>query len=125
MVLAACRNASASRSWRCIRRDIMTGASTLDPDNLPDTSTITPRGNDTGSLGPSDTSDSGSDIASGGVVSPEELGSDSDAAGTGDRAGPGETDDAGEDIGFDSVVDAEDAGLGTGLDEAELAQRQP
>lgn len=55
---------------------------------------------------------------------PEELISDSDAAGTGDRPGPGRNEEAGEDIGFDQVVDAEDAGLGTGLDEAELARQQ-
>ena len=102
----------------------MTGASSLDPDNLPDTSNITPRGHDTGSLGPSDSSDSGSDVSSGGVTSPEELISDSDAAGTGARAGPGRNEEAGEDIGVDQVVDAEDAGLGTGLDEAELARQQ-
>jgi len=107
----------------------MAGGSTLDPDNLPDGgSSAVRKGNDTGSLGPSDSTDSGSDVASGSVVSADELGSDSDAAGTGDRAGidSGGEDagDTGEDIGFDQVVDAEDAGLGTGLDEAELARGQ-
>lgn len=105
----------------------MTGASTLDPDNLPEvpeSGSSALSGHTTGTLGPSDTTDSGSDVASGAVASPEELISDSDAAGTGDRAGPGMPDGTGEDIGFDQVVDADDAGLGTGLDEAELARQQ-
>ena len=103
----------------------MTGASTLDPDNLPEvpqTADTARAGSTTGTLGPSDSTDSGSDVASGSVTPPEELISDSDAAGTGDRAGPGMPDEVGQDIGFDQVVDADDAGLGTGLDEAELAR---
>ncbi|HZH06233.1 MAG TPA: hypothetical protein VEY69_06120 [Lautropia sp.] len=103
----------------------MAGGSTLDPDNLPGTGSGAVRtGNDMGSLGPSDTTDTGSDIASGSAVSAEELDSDSDAAGTGARAGVGSDEEAGSDIGFDQVVDADDAGLGTGLDEAELARGQ-
>lgn len=43
-----------------------------------------PGGKDTRSLGPSDSSDSGSDTL--GVYSSDELASDSDAAGTGERA---------------------------------------
>lgn len=43
-----------------------------------------PGGKDTRSLGPSDSSDSGSDTL--GVYSADELASDSDAAGTGERA---------------------------------------
>lgn len=108
----------------------MAGASTLDPDNFPGAGSATSpasnaarKGNDTGSLGPSDSTDSGSDVSSGFVTSPEELVSDSDAEGTGDRAGVGKNEEAGEDIGFDQTVDASDAGLGTGLDEAELARR--
>ena len=103
----------------------MAGGSTLDPDNLPDVGGGTARtGNDTGSLGPSDTTDTGSDVAGGSVMSADELGSDSDASGTGDRAGVAGDEEAGSDIGFDQVVDADDAGLGTGLDEAELARGQ-
>lgn len=47
------------------------------------------RGKDTNALGPSDNSDSGSDAQ--GAYGDEELSSDSDAAGTGERAsaGPG------------------------------------
>ena len=103
----------------------MAGGSTLDPDNLPDTGGAAARhGNDMGSLGPSDTTDSGSDIAAGSAVSADELGSDSDAAGTGDRAGVASDEEIGSDNGFDQDVDAQDAGLGTGLDEAELARGQ-
>lgn len=108
----------------------MSGSSTLDPDNFPDPGSparpsgqTARKGNDTGSLGPSDSSDSGSDIAGGTATSAEELGSDSDAAGTGDRAGVGKNEEA-DDIGFDQTVDASDAGLGTGLDEAELARKE-
>ncbi len=103
----------------------MAGGSTLDPDNLPGNSSGgLSRGSDTGSLGPSDSTDSGSDFAAGTAASPEELISDSDAAGTGERAGVGNEEGAGEDIGVDQVVDAGDAGLGTGLDEEELAKQQ-
>lgn len=103
----------------------MAGGSTLDPDNLPDPSgsAAARKGVDTGSLGPSDTSDSGSDVAGGFAASEDELGSDTDAAGTGDRPGVGTDEAADVDIGFDQVVDASDAGLGTGLDEAELARK--
>lgn len=103
----------------------MAGGSTLDPDNLPEgAGSGVSRGSDTGSLGPSDSTDSGSDVAAGSATSPEELASDSDRSGTGDRAGVGSADAAGEDVGFDQVVDAADAGLGTGLDEAELARKE-
>ena len=123
----------------------MAGGSTLDPDNFPDPSspdspnsaepvvapdigpgvTPVPKGSDTRSLGPSDSTDTGSDFASGSPVSPAELVSDTDAEGTGERAGVGRKDDeTGEDIGFDKTVDAGKAALGTGLDEAELARQQ-
>ena len=82
------------------------------------------RGSDTGSLGPSDSTDSGSDLVGTRSVSADELLSDSDAAGTGDRAGVDAEDGAGEDIGFDRAVGPSEAGLGTGLDEAELARRE-
>ncbi|MET0506786.1 MAG: chemotaxis protein [Burkholderiaceae bacterium] len=86
-------------------------------------SQVVRKGGDTRSLGPSDSSDSGSDVASGGVTSPDELVSDSDRAGTGERAGV----DAGEieasEIAPDRIVDADEAGLGMGLDEAEEANQ--
>ena len=108
------------------RGKVMAGGSTLDPDNLSG-ETAAPdahrRGDDTGSLGPSDSSDTGSDVAgSRRRVAPEELASDTDAEGTGERAGVGVNEAAGEDIGFDRAVGGDDAGLGTGLDEAELAR---
>lgn len=44
----------------------MTGTSTLDPDNFPDApDRVIGRGHGTGALGPSDSSDSGSDISGG------------------------------------------------------------
>ena len=76
------------------------------------------KGHDTKSLGPSDTSDSGSDVSPG-----EPTGSDSDRAGTGEREnieGDQSRTDADRDV--DRVVDAKEAGLGHGLDEAELAR---
>ena len=102
----------------------MAADSTLDLDNVPGTPTLVERkGNDTGSLGPSDSSDSGSDIANTPDGSPVDLASDSDAEGTGDRAGVGGHDEGGSDIGIDRIIGPEDAGLGTGLDEAELARK--
>ncbi len=101
----------------------MAGGSTLDPDNVDEGSGTSVSRADTGTLGPSDSTDSGSDVAVGSATSPEELVSDSDRFGTGDRAGVGREQGAGEDVGFDQAVDADDAGLGTGLDEAELARK--
>lgn len=80
-------------------------------------------GYDERSIGPSDSSDSGSDL-------PARALGDFDADGTTDRHGTGEGlmagDDAevnvAEDIGPDRIIGAEDAGLGAGLDEAEEAQ---
>ncbi|VWX62849.1 conserved hypothetical protein [Burkholderiales bacterium 8X] len=74
----------------------MATSSILGGDHVP----VTPRGNDIDALGPSDTSDSGSDVQSdAGRAQPmdEETegalpiahGSDSDAAGTGERASAG------------------------------------
>ncbi len=113
----------------------MAGGSTLDPDNLADGAPAQgpgampvregrARGSDTGSLGPSDSTDSGSDLVGARQVSADELLSDSDAAGTGDRAGVDSEDGAAEDIGFDRAIGPGEAGLGTGLDEAELARRE-
>ena len=83
----------------------MAGKSTLDPENF---SAVRPRrglkGHDTRSLGPSDSSDSGSDMAGPGL-----LDEDPDLRVNADR-------DA------DRVVGADEAGLGGGLDQAEEAQ---
>ncbi|WP_051293423.1 hypothetical protein [Pseudoduganella violaceinigra] len=82
----------------------MSGTSTLDPDNMP----VQPdrelrKGHDTGTLGPSDSSDSGSDVQGG--PGDTELDSDSDAQGTGERAGAGRDTPApdGADIDVDHV----------------------
>lgn len=74
--------------------------STLDPDNIPaGTDRSLGRGHDTGALGPSDSSDSGSD-----VTGEPELDSDTDAGGTGERGAVGDDEvEAGADIGFDHI----------------------
>lgn len=82
---------------------------------------VLPPGSDLRSIGPSDSSDSGSD-----VVGLGNLDSTTDRYGTGERASV-ELDDEGElrpdaDIEPDRVVEARNAGLGGGLDQAEEAQ---
>jgi hypothetical protein len=90
----------------------MPGRSTLDPDNRP----VVPPGHDGPPLGPSDSSDSGSDIGG-------EAGADTDRYGTGERlsADDPSSQRPGADLGADRVVGAEEAGLGGGLDQAEEA----
>jgi hypothetical protein len=75
--------------------------STLDPDNTPPTRNSEPQGSDTGALGPSDSSDTGSDIAGAKrhdfdrdteldehalETGDAQLASDTDRAGTGERS---------------------------------------
>jgi hypothetical protein len=74
--------------------------STLDPDNIPaGADRILGRGHGTRALGPSDNSDSGSDVTG----EPDtELDSDTDSRGTGERAGV-EMEDVGSDIGYDHI----------------------
>lgn len=85
----------------------MTGNSTLDPDNFPDPpDRKLGSGHGTGALGPSDSSDSGSDLVGasglagaegldlgGGTAGPDvgdaDLDSDTDSGGTGERAAAG------------------------------------
>ena len=83
------------------------------------------------SIGPSDSSDSGSDLAGLEPLGDDELGDDvmdmddsSDAQGSGERLTAGDEPDVriGSDIGLDRVVGPEEAGLGGGLDQAEEAQ---
>lgn len=78
--------------------------STLDPDNVPEGRRPKKhlKGHDTKSLGPSDSSDSGSDLA---------------AAGTDELVGDIDRD-------ADRVVGPEEAGLGSGLDQAEEARKK-
>jgi hypothetical protein len=97
----------------------MSGNSTLDPDNFPTApDRRLGRGHGTGALGPSDSSDSGSDV-SGGTAGAElgdaDLDSDTDSRGTGERAAVGRDtmEKDGADIGVDHIenvplVDAED-----------------
>ncbi len=76
-------------------------SSTLDPDNVPSSGNPAPTGHETGALGPSDSSDTGSDIAGAKrhdfdrdteldehalETGDAELASDTDRAGTGERA---------------------------------------
>ena len=78
------------------------------------------KGHDTKSLGPSDSSDSGSDVNPG-----EPAGSDSDRPGTGERENiEGEQGRTGSDSGVDRIVSDREAGLGHGLDQAEEARRK-
>jgi hypothetical protein len=95
-------------------------SSTLDPDSYSTQQTKT-KGHDVKSLGPSDSSDSGSDMADGGD---EGTGDTSDRAGTGEHMAADEAEDAnpGADIEADRIVTAEEAGLGGGLDQAEEAR---
>lgn len=70
----------------------MSGTSTLDPDNMPvRPDRETGKGHGTGALGPSDSSDSGSDVQGAPPPGPgdTELDSDSDRQGTGERASVG------------------------------------
>ena len=97
----------------------MTGSSTLDPDNFPKAPDRSlGRGHGTGALGPSDSSDSGSDV-NGGTAGPDlgdaDLDSDTDSRGTGERAEVGResVEQDGADIGVDHIetvplVDLED-----------------
>ena len=87
----------------------MSGNSTLDPDNFPTApDRVLGRGHGTGALGPSDTSDSGSDVQGGSAgrdVGDANLDSDSDAGGTGERATAGRDTTAadGADIDVDHI----------------------
>jgi hypothetical protein len=108
----------------------------LTPDNIPATRPeVIPPGHDVRSLGPSDSSDSGSDMAGPGLIDADMMNLD---RGTNEDmdAGRDEIADSGASVGdlhmdetsdragtgTDRIVDAEGAGLGGGLDEAEEAQ---
>jgi hypothetical protein len=126
----------------------MTGNSTLDPDNFPDPPDRTLGiGHGTGALGPSDTSDSGSDLigsiglagddnldlgsgttsdleasTAGGTAGPDvgdaNLDSDSDSGGTGERAAAGR--DAAARDGADIDVDHIEAIPDLPLDDSDI-----
>ena len=80
-----CLQAQEGIKLKSQRKLIMATSSFLGGQHLPEHV----RGKDTNALGPSDNSDSGSDAQ--GAYGDEEMSSDSDAAGTGERAsvGPG------------------------------------
>ena len=84
-------------------------SSTLDPENSFERDRQLGKGHGTGALGPSDSSDSGSDVTAGNAGNAFgniELDSDTDAEGTGERASAGrnETSTAAQDIGVDRIV---------------------
>lgn len=97
----------------------MGSTSTLDPDNFPHgRARKTSKGHDVRALGPSDTSDTGSDLAGFGP-----LDDTSDRNRTGERLAAGDEAQVrpGGDIDVDRIVEPDEAGLGYGLDEAEKA----
>jgi hypothetical protein len=102
----------------------MSAGSTLDPDAVPGPGRVGPPGHDTGSLGPSDVSDTGSDSVGPTGYDAAILAEGGDSVGTGTDPSPAQAndDDGGSDIGFDRVVRADEAGLGGGLDQAEEAR---
>jgi hypothetical protein len=95
----------------------MPSKSTLDPDNIPKGSTrrAAPKARDIRTLGPSDSSDSGSDLAGSlpNVADNPSLDRGADEDALGGHA---------NDIDTDRVIGADEAGLGGGLDQAEEAR---
>jgi hypothetical protein len=93
----------------------MANRNVIDPDNPESDTTL---GHENRSIGPSDSSDAGSDLAG------LDLNDDTDREGTGERLSAGDESGArraDSDIGFDRVVGSDEAGLGGGLDQAEEA----
>jgi hypothetical protein len=90
----------------------------LDPSNLPARPAPgTPKGHDVRALGPSDSSDTGADMAGQGA-----LDDTSDRDGTGERISADEEQlRSDNDIRTDRIVGPTEAGLGSGLDEVEDA----
>ena len=101
----------------------MSGNSTLDPDNYPGgrRASDTPPGHDTRSLGPSDSSDSGSDMAGPGLIDDDALPLD---RGTNEdqEAGRADIANAGASVGDDDMDDNSDR-FGTG--ERRAAGKEP
>lgn len=97
-------------------------ASTLDPDNLPSGRRREgPTGHDTRTLGPSDSSDSGSDMAGPGLIGDDELHLDRGTNEDSER-GSAASADAGASVG-DIDMDSDTDRFGTG--EATSAGREP
>jgi hypothetical protein len=99
-------------------------ASTLDPDSFSENATPPVKGHDIRSLGPSDSSDSGSDVAGHDVEDGVPVDTDTDRYGTGERVTTSDAADVevNADIAPDRIVKAREAGLGAGLDQAEEAR---
>lgn len=101
----------------------MSGNSTLDPDNYPGgpRASDIPPGHDTRSLGPSDSSDSGSDMAGPGLIDDDALPLD---RGTNEdqEAGRSDSANAGASVGDDDMEDNSDR-FGTG--ERRAAGKEP
>lgn len=94
----------------------MASNSTLDPDNFPSERKRrrSRKGGDIGSLGPSDSSDTGSDLA-GSRPNSDDIRPD---RGADEDSGSGHSND----IDTDRIISADEAGLGGGLDQAEEAR---
>ena len=101
----------------------MSGTSTLDPENFPaaNRQPLPPAGHDTRSLGPSDSSDSGSDMAGPGLIDDDALPLD---RGTNEdqEAGPDDVANAGTSVGDPDMEDNSDR-YGTG--ERRAAGKEP
>lgn len=89
----------------------MASTSTLSPDNIPaGPDRRVNQGHGTAALGPSDSSDSGSDIVNAGPdLGDADLDSDSDRNGTGERgAGTRDTVIEGADVATDHIIEKDD-----------------
>lgn len=97
---------------------VMPKHKSLDLDTLVDAEgNEVPKGDDAGSVGPSDSSDTGADNAGA-----ETSDGTSDRNGTGERVDMESDVVPDADLGADRIVTAEEAGLGGGLDQAEEAR---
>ena len=101
----------------------MSSSSTLDPDQFPEVNPKqpVPQGHDTRSLGPSDSSDSGSDMAGPGLIDDDALPLDR-GTNEDEEAGRDDIADAGASIG-DDFMDANSDRYGTG--ERRTAGKEP
>jgi hypothetical protein len=98
-------------------------ASTLDPDSFSENGKPVSKGHDIRTLGPSDSSDSGSDMVGPATQDDEAIDTDTDRFGTGEHSAAEKSNaEVDADIRIDRIVTAEEAGLGDGLDQAEEAQ---
>ncbi|WP_019139904.1 hypothetical protein [Noviherbaspirillum massiliense] len=88
-------------------------ASFLDPDNTPERDRKLGSGHGTSALGPSDTSDSGSDVQGGPGFLPDEMGIGLDRGTTSDPDGKRADRTAGPDVG-DAALDSDSDSSGTG-----------